>query len=50
VFSVEPGLYYPSKGYGVRVEDTYWCTPDGRFESLTDFPKELVIHLKGTRQ
>ena len=50
VFSVEPGLYYPSKGYGVRVEDTYWCTPEGKFESLTDFPKELVIHLRGNRQ
>jgi len=49
VFSVEPGLYYPSKGYGVRIEDTYWCRPDGVFESLTDFPKDLVLTLKGTR-
>jgi Xaa-Pro aminopeptidase len=49
VFSVEPGLYYPSKGYGVRIEDTYWCRPDGAFESLTDFPKDLVLTLKGTR-
>lgn len=50
VFSVEPGLYYPSKGYGVRIEDTYWCRPDGTFESLTDFPKDLVLTLKGTRK
>jgi Xaa-Pro aminopeptidase len=49
VFSVEPGLYYPSKGYGVRIEDTYWCRPDGTFESLTDFPKDLVLTLKGKR-
>ncbi|NBU62952.1 MAG: M24 family metallopeptidase, partial [Chloroflexia bacterium] len=49
VFTVEPGLYYPSKGYGVRIEDTYWCRPDGQFESLTDFPKDLVIPLRGTR-
>jgi Xaa-Pro aminopeptidase len=49
VFTVEPGLYYPSKGYGVRIEDTYWCRPDGTFESLTDFPKDLVLTLKGTR-
>jgi hypothetical protein len=27
----------------VRIEDTCYCTPDGRFESLTPFPKELVI-------
>ena len=45
VFTIEPGLYYPSKGYGVRIEDTYYCTPDGEFESLTPFPKQLVIPL-----
>jgi Xaa-Pro aminopeptidase len=43
VFTVEPGLYYPSKGYGVRIEDTFYCTPNGEFENLTPFPKELVI-------
>jgi Xaa-Pro aminopeptidase len=43
VFTIEPGLYYPSKGYGVRIEDTYYCTPDGEFESLTPFPQDLVI-------
>lgn len=45
VFTIEPGLYYPSKGYGVRIEDTYYCRPDGQFESLTPFPKDLVIPL-----
>ncbi|HEU5012032.1 MAG TPA: Xaa-Pro peptidase family protein [Roseiflexaceae bacterium] len=43
VFTVEPGLYYPNQGLGVRIEDTYYCTPDGTFESLTPFPKDLVI-------
>lgn len=43
VFTVEPGLYYPRRGFGVRIEDTYYCAPDGRFESLTPFPKDLVI-------
>lgn len=43
VFTVEPGLYYPSQGYGVRIEDTIYCTPDGEFENLTPFPKDLVI-------
>lgn len=43
VFTIEPGLYYPSKGYGIRIEDTYYCTPDGQFENLTPFPKTLVI-------
>lgn len=50
VFTVEPGLYYPSRGMGVRIEDTFWCRPDGQFESLTDFSKELIITLKGQRQ
>jgi Xaa-Pro aminopeptidase len=45
VFSIEPGLYYPSRGMGVRIEDTYYCTPEGNFESLTPFPQELVIKL-----
>jgi Xaa-Pro aminopeptidase len=45
VFTIEPGLYYPDRGLGVRIEDTYYCTPEGTFESLTPFPKELVIPL-----
>jgi Xaa-Pro aminopeptidase len=47
VFTVEPGLYYPSKGYGVRIEDTIYCTPSGEFENLTPFPKQLVIPVAG---
>lgn len=46
VFTIEPGLYYPSKGLGVRIEDTYYCAPEGTFESLTPFPKDLVIKLR----
>lgn len=46
VFTVEPGLYYPSKGYGARIEDTIYCTPDGQFENLTPFPKDLVIPIE----
>ncbi|NOK60764.1 MAG: aminopeptidase P family protein [Chloroflexi bacterium AL-W] len=43
VFTIEPGLYYPSRGMGVRIEDTIYCKPDGTFENLTPFPKTLVI-------
>jgi Xaa-Pro aminopeptidase len=46
VFTIEPGLYYPNQGIGVRIEDTYYCTPEGGFESLTPFPKDLVIPLR----
>lgn len=43
VFTVEPGLYYPDRGYGIRIEDTYYADEDGRFHSLTPFPKDLII-------
>lgn len=43
VFTVEPGLYYPERGFGVRVEDTVYVDADGVVHSLTPFPKDLVI-------
>jgi Xaa-Pro aminopeptidase len=46
VFSIEPGLYYPEKGYGVRIEDLWTVDQAGVFHCLTDFPKELVIPVK----
>jgi Xaa-Pro aminopeptidase len=48
VFCSEPGLYDPDDpcgGWGVRIEDDYWCTPEGRFERLTTFDHDLVIPL-----
>lgn len=45
VFTVEPGLYYPDDGYGVRIEDTVMIDADGTFHSLTPYPKDLVIPL-----
>jgi Xaa-Pro aminopeptidase len=41
VFTVEPGLYFPDRGIGVRIEDIVYAKPDGTFEALVDFPKEL---------
>jgi len=46
IFTLEPGLYYPDKGMGVRIEDTLQVTPDGRFEILVDYPKDLVLPVK----
>lgn len=46
VFTLEPGLYYPEKGMGVRIEDSLLATEDGEFEILADFPKDLVLPLK----
>jgi Xaa-Pro aminopeptidase len=46
VFTVEPGLYYPEKGFGIRIEDTYYCDNSGKFHSLTPYPKDLVVPMK----
>jgi Xaa-Pro aminopeptidase len=46
VFSIEPGLYYPSKRMGVRIEDTFYLNPYGQFEILADFPYDLVLPMK----
>jgi len=46
VATIEPGLYYPSKGLGCRLEDTVAVMPDGRFEILSAFPLDLVLPVK----
>ena len=43
VVTIEPGLYYPERGMGVRLEDTVYARPDGVFEVLADYPLDLVI-------
>ena len=47
VFTIEPGLYYPEKGMGVRLENSAWVRPDGHIEVLADFPFDLVLPLRG---
>jgi Xaa-Pro aminopeptidase len=46
VVTIEPGLYYPSKGMGVRIEDTVYVHPHGEIEILADFPHDLVIPIE----
>jgi Xaa-Pro aminopeptidase len=46
IFTCEPGLYYPDRGLGVRIEDVVWVDADGAVRNLTDFPKELVIAVR----
>lgn len=43
VVTIEPGLYYPEKGMGVRLEDTVWMRPDGGVEILVPYPYDLVL-------
>ncbi len=47
VFTFEPGLYYPDREIAVRLEDTVWARPDGGFEVLVDYPKDLVLKVLG---
>jgi Xaa-Pro aminopeptidase len=46
VFTLEPGLYYPEKGMGVRLENSLWVRPDGKMEVLADYPMDLVLPIK----
>jgi Xaa-Pro aminopeptidase len=45
VFTCEPGVYYPERGFGVRLEDVIWIGQDGKGINLCDFPKELVVKI-----
>lgn len=46
VLTIEPGLYYPDDGYGIRVEDYVWMDPkSGLPETIGIFDKELLIPL-----
>jgi Xaa-Pro aminopeptidase len=43
VVTIEPGLYYPDRGFGVRLEDTLKVRPDGKIEILAQYPLDLVL-------
>ena len=45
VITIEPGLYYPERGIGVRLEETLFVEEDG-FRIVGDFPMDLVIPVK----
>lgn len=50
VLTIEPGLYYPERGFGLRVEDSFVVDENGELVSLTPFRKDLVIPLRGDRE
>ncbi|MGB7341222.1 MAG: M24 family metallopeptidase [Phototrophicaceae bacterium] len=47
VVTIEPGLYYPDDGFGIRIEDLFIITESGELISLTPFKKDLVLPLTG---
>ncbi|HEY5572117.1 MAG TPA: M24 family metallopeptidase [Anaerolineales bacterium] len=46
VVTIEPGLYYPDRGLGIRLEDTVWVRPDRKMEVLAEYPLDLVLPIK----
>jgi len=46
VWTVEPGLYYPERGMGVRLESSVWMRPDGKPEILGEYPLDLVLPVR----
>jgi Xaa-Pro aminopeptidase len=46
VITSEPGLYYPEKNMGFRIEDTIWVRPDGKMEILAEYPYDFVLPMK----
>lgn len=50
VVTIEPGLYYPEQGMGVRIEDSVWVRPDGSMEILAEYPYDFVLKMKKWRR
>jgi Xaa-Pro aminopeptidase len=45
VFTVEPGLYYPEREIGVRIEDDIAVREDGTVTNLTSISKDILVAL-----
>ncbi len=43
VFTLEPGLYYPDRNMGVRLENTLWIQPDGTVKVVAPYPLDLIL-------
>jgi Xaa-Pro aminopeptidase len=45
VFTVEPGIYYPDQGFGIRLEDVVYIDKKGRIINLTRYRRKIVVEL-----
>lgn len=41
VFTIEPGLYIPEEGIGIRIEDDYWMAKKGCISLSENVPKSV---------
>lgn len=46
VITIEPGLYYPSRNMGARLEDTLVATKQGEFKIMAEYSDDLVIPVR----
>lgn len=46
VITIEPGLYYPERGMGVRLEDTVIACADGTFQIPVEYPLDFILPMK----
>lgn len=46
VFTIEPGLYYPEKNYGIRIENTFYMDSNGEVVECVPYSDDLVIEMK----
>jgi Xaa-Pro aminopeptidase len=44
-FTIEPGLYDPDEGYGMRIEDSYYFDSHGALNLFVDYPRGLVLKM-----
>jgi len=45
IFTIEPGLYYPERGMGIRLEDVLYLNGKGKAKILAPFKKFPVLEL-----
>ncbi len=43
VFTIEPGIYIPQEGIGIRIEDDFWMAKKGAICLSEDLPKDPVM-------
>ncbi len=44
VITIEPGIYIPEEGIGIRIEDNYWILPDAEPMCMSeDIPKDINL-------
>ena len=46
VVTIEPGLYYPDRGMGARIENPVWIDPDGKMEAVVAYPLDFVLPMR----